>query len=126
MRKVPYLLAAASIIGLVSVATTSSASPLASGLATGSTAMSVLNGDPVEKVQAWSCQEKLRDMTLEQRRFCRGDYDDYYDDGYGYYGPGYVSPGYGYGYPTYGLGIPFLGFEFGDGHHHHHHWGKWH
>jgi hypothetical protein len=126
MRKAPYLLAVAGISGLALMAPSSSASPFASGLATGSAALLALNEGLVQKVQAWSCQEKRRDMTPEQRRFCDGYYDDYYDDyddyGYGY---AYPAPGYGYGYPAYGLGVvPFLSFEF-DGGRRHHHWGKW-
>ena len=120
MRKAPYLFALAAIGSLAFVAPSTSASPLAGGLA-----LPTLEAGSVLKVQAWSCQEKRRDMTLEQRRFC----DGYYDDDYGDYGPGYgyayPAPGYGYGYPVYGLGAPFLSFEFNGGRRHHHHRGNW-
>jgi hypothetical protein len=125
MRKAPYLLAMAAISGLALMAPSSSASPLTSGLASGSATLHTLNEGLVEKVQAWSCQEKRRDMTLEQRRFCDGyDYDDDYDD----YGPhyGYGYPGDSYGYPGYGLGVvPFLSFGFDGGRHRHHRGGEW-
>jgi hypothetical protein len=126
MRKTPYLLAVAAISGLALMAASSSASPLASALASGSATLPALNEGLVQKVQAWSCQEKRRDMTLQQRRFCDGYYDDY--DDYEDYGPGhgYASPEYDYGYPGYGLGVvPFLSFGFNGGRHHHHHGGKW-
>jgi len=124
MRKAPYMFALAAISGLGLMAGSSSASSLAIGLASGRATLPALTEGLVQKVQAWSCQVKRRDMTLEQRRFCDGyyDYDDYEDYGPGY---GYASPGYGYGYQGYGLGVPFIGFEFGGGHHHHHHGGKW-
>lgn len=121
MKKAPYLLAAA---GLMFMATSSLASPLASGLASGSGGLPALEDGLVRKVQAWSCREKRRDMTVEQRRFCDGYYDDYEDYGpdYGY---AYPAPGYDYGYPVYGLGVPFLSFEFDGGRRHRHHGGNW-
>jgi len=122
MRKAPYMFALAAISGLGLMAGSSSASSLAIGLASGRATLPALTEGLVQKVRAWSCQEKRRDMTLEQRRFCDGYYDDYEDYGPGY---GYASPGYGYGYQGDGLGVPFIGFEFGSGHHHHHHGGKW-
>jgi hypothetical protein len=122
MRNTPYLFALAAIGSLAFVAPSTSASPLASGLA-----LPAPEAGSVLKVQAWSCQEKRRDMTLKQRRFCDGYYDDY--DDYGDYGPGYgyayPAPGYGYGYPAYGLGVPFLSFEFDGGRRHHRHRGNW-
>jgi hypothetical protein len=67
----------------------------------------------VQKVQAWSCQERLRDMTIEQRRICHG----YGGSSYGYGYPGY---GYDYGTPGNGLGVvPFFGFQFFDDDDHH-------
>ena len=124
MRKAPYLFALAAIGGLAFVAPSTSASPLASGLGLPAPVASL-----VLNVQAWSCQEKRSDWSLEQRRFCDGY--GYYDD-YGDYGPGYgyayPAPGYGYGYPGYGLGVvPFLSFGFDGGrrHHHRHHGGNW-
>jgi hypothetical protein len=133
MRKAPYLLAAATLSGLALMATSSSASPLASGLASGDATLPALNEGLVQDVQAWFCQGKRSDWDPEQYRFCGGGYRyyDYYDD----YGPGYgyASPGYGYGYPYgyqgYGVGIvPFIGFGLGVGRHHrhHHHSGGWH
>ena len=128
MRKAPYLFAVAAISGLASMAISSSASPLASGLASGGATLPALNEGLVQDVQAWSCQGKRKDWTPEQYRFCRGYYD-YYDD-YEDYGPGYRYPppgyGYGYGYQGYGIGVvPFIGLGFGNGRHHHHS-GGWH
>ena len=127
MRKAPYLLAVAAICGLSLMATSSSASPLASGLASGGAPLPPLNEGLVQEVQAWSCRGKRSDWTSEQRRFCGGHYDyyDYYEDYGPRYGPryGYASPDYGYGYQGYGPGVfpfPFIGFGFGGGRHHHH------
>ena len=121
MRKAPCLLAVISV-GFLSLANSTLASPITSGLA-GAPAIS-----PVFtwKAQLWSCREKYRDMTAEQRRFCFGyGYGPRYGYGYAYprYGYGYGYPLYGYGYP-YGLAFPFLGFGLGfrAGHHHH----NWH
>ena len=105
MRKASYLVALISI-GYVSFANPSLASPLASGTLD-SRVPSVTEGS-VQKVQAWSCQTKLSDMTIEQRRNCHG-----------YGGPSYrhayPGSGYGYGSPGYGLGVaPFLGLSFYD------------
>lgn len=125
MTKTPFLLAVTAISGFALMATSSSAGPLAGSLAFGSAPLPTLDNGLVQNVQAWSCQEKRRDMTLEQLRFCDGyyDYDDYED-----YGPGYGYPAYDYGYPGYGLGVvPFLSFGFDGGrrHHHRHHGGGW-
>jgi hypothetical protein len=125
MRKARFLLAVAAISGLALMGTSSSASPLTSGLASGSATVPPLKGDFLQNVQIWSCREKRSDMTVQQRHFCDGYYD-YYDYGYGYgyprYGYGYRR--YGYGYPGYGLGVvPFLSFGFGGGRHHRH--GGW-
>jgi hypothetical protein len=110
MGKAPYLLALIGI-GYLSFANSSLATPLASGLLS-STVPSVTEGS-VQKVQAWSCQERLRDMTIEQRRICHG----YGGSSYGYGYPGY---GYDYGTPGYGLGVvPFFGFQFFDDDDHH-------
>jgi hypothetical protein len=117
MRKAPYLIA---LIGIsyVSFANPSLASPLASGLLD-SRVPSVTEGS-VQKVQAWSCQVKLSDMTIEQRRNCHG----YGGPSYGHAYPGY---GYGYGSPGYGLGVaPFLGFRFSDDDYDHHQWRRHH
>jgi hypothetical protein len=125
MRKALYLLAA--ISGLALMTTSGSANPLASGIASGGATLPALNEGLLQNAQAWSCQEKRRDMTLAQRRFCDG-YDDEYDE-YDDYGPnyGYGYPAYDYGYPGYGLGVaPFLSFEFDGGRRHHrHHHGNW-
>jgi hypothetical protein len=72
MRKAPYLLAVAAISGLMLTATSDgSAGPLAGGLASGSEILRSPNGDLVQNVQAWSCQGKRRDWTVQQRRFCK-------------------------------------------------------
>jgi hypothetical protein len=110
MGKAPYLLALIGI-GYLSFANSSLATPLASGLLS-STVPSVTEGS-VQKVQAWSCQERLRDMTIEQRRICHG----YGGPGYG---DAYRGYGYDYGTPGYGLGVaPFFGFQFFDDDDHH-------
>jgi hypothetical protein len=124
MRKVPYLVVLIGI-GCLSFANPSLASPLASGLLD-SRVPSVTEGW-VQKVQAWSCQEKLRDMTIQQRRNCHG----YGGPGYRYrylgYGYGYPGYGYGYGSPGYGLGVaPFFGFQFSDDDYDHHQWRRHH
>jgi hypothetical protein len=127
LRKASYLLAAAAISGLALAATPSSASPLASGLATTNTALPVLNEGLVQKVHGWHCKRKFSNRRgwHRHRKACRNYdyYDDYYDDDYydyGYY-PRYRRH---YGYPGYGFGVPFFSFGFGGfgGHHGHHHW----
>jgi hypothetical protein len=141
MRKAPYLLAVIGI-GFLSLANSSSAGPLASGLGNPEATLPALTEDGVEKVQLWSCRERYRDMTPAQRRFCFGyGYGPRYGNayplygygypryryayplyGYGYpryryayppYGYGYGYRRYGYGYPGYGLAVPLLGFGLG-------------
>jgi hypothetical protein len=137
MRKAPYFLAVIGI-GFLSLANSSSAGPLATGIGNGEALLPALTEDRVEKVQLWSCRERYRDMTPAQRRFCFG-----YGYGYAYppyaypryryayprygyaypryryayprygYGYGYRPYGYGYGYPGYALGVPLLGFGLG-------------
>ena len=139
MRKAPYLLA---VIGIsfLSLANSSSAGPLASGLANGAATLPGLTDGWVEKVQLWSCREKIQDMTAAQRSFCFGHgYGPRYGYAYPLYGYGYAYPryryvyprygyryryayprygyaypryGYGYGYPGYALAVP-LGFGLG-------------
>jgi hypothetical protein len=124
MRKLPYLIALIGI-GYASFANPSLASPLASGML--DNRASSVTDSWVQKVQAWSCQEKLRDMTIQQRRNCHGYGGPGY--GYGYHGYGYGNghPGYGYGYPGYGLGVaPFIGLSFYDDDYDHHHWRRHH
>jgi len=118
MRKVSYLLAAAALSGLALSATPSSASPLASGLASGG-AVPQLDEGLIQKVHGWHCRKRWskRWGWHRHRRAC-------YDDDYGYYP-------YSYGYPGYGLGFaPFFGFTFfdDDDHHHrrHHRWRRHH
>src|SRR5215207_556965 len=53
LRKALYQLAVASISGLMLTATSSSASPIAGGLASGSKIFPELNGGLVQNVQAW-------------------------------------------------------------------------
>jgi hypothetical protein len=111
MRKAPYLL---SVIGIsfLSLANSSSASPLASGLNDGATLPALTDGS-VEKVQLWSCRERLRDMTPSQRRFCFGyGYGPRYGYAYPRYGYGYGYPRYGYGYRRYGYGYPRYGYGY--------------
>src|SRR5262249_47032782 len=90
---------------LAFMAISSSANPLASGLAPDSATLPKLNNSLVQKVQAWPCREKRKDMTAEERRFCLGYYHHYY---YGY--PVYEYPAYGYGYPVYDYGYPAYGY----------------
>jgi hypothetical protein len=103
-------------LGSLAFANSSLAAPLASAMFNDSAPLLV------EKVQAWSCRVKLRDMTIEQRRNCHG----YGGPSYGY---GYSDDRFDYGYPGYGLGVaPFFGFTFDDDddrhrrrrHHRHH------
>jgi hypothetical protein len=106
MRKVPYLLAAAAISGLALSATPSSASPLASGLASGNAAIPQASEGLVQKVHGWHCRKRWsrRLGAHRHRRACR-DYDYY-----------------SYGYPGFGFGVPFFAFHFfddDDGRRHH-------
>ena len=73
MRKAPCLLAVAAISCLALMVISSSASPLAGGLGSGSGISPALNGGLVQNVQAarGSCQGKRRDWTIQQRRFCK-------------------------------------------------------
>ena len=146
LRKASCLLAAAAISGLALAATPSSASPLASGLANGNTALPALTEGLVKKVHGWHCGKRKgwyhgHRVWHRHRQACydNDNYDDDYDNydygyypryrrsyGYGYpaYGYDYGYPGYGYGYPGFGIGVPFISFGFGGfgGHHHHHNW----
>src|SRR6185503_3143567 len=108
LRKASYLLAAAAISGLALAATPSSASPLASGLANGNTALPALSEGLVQKVHGWHCGKRKgwyhgHRVWHRHRRAC---YDnDYYDDDYDNYDYGYYPRyrrSYGYGYPAYG------------------------
>jgi hypothetical protein len=115
MKRVLYLFAAAAISGLA-LATPSSASPLASGLSTGTSSVPQADETLVQKVHGWHCRRR---SGHRHRRAC---YDD--DYGYGYYGS------YGYPYGGFGFGFPFLGFSFYDNDNHHSwrrhgHHGKW-
>jgi hypothetical protein len=119
MKKI--LLAAAAVSGLA-LATPSSASPLASGLAIGNHTIPTVKDGLVQKVHGWHCRRKFSNRRgwHRHRRAC-DDYNDY--DNYGSYG----YPSYGYG-----LGVPFLSFGFSDfdgGRRHHHRWrrhgGNW-
>lgn len=111
MRKLPYLCAAAALSGLALFSAPGSATPVASGLATGGTAVPTLTQDLVQKVHGWHCRKRWskRAGWHRHRRACYDDYG-YYDD-YDYYD---------YGYPGYGLGFaPFFGFQFFDDDDHH-------
>jgi hypothetical protein len=137
MRNLKYLFTAAAIGSLLALSQTSSASPLAAGLAASGSQTTTIADDLVQKVHGWHCGRKWskRLGRHRHRRACYDYDDDYYSYGYGY-------PGYGYGYPGYGLGFaPFFSFGFFDfdddhhfrGHHRRHHFrghhrrhhGKW-
>jgi hypothetical protein len=116
MKKVTYLLAAATMCGGLALAIPASASPLTTGLNLGNAAVPQLDEGLVQKVHGWHCRRRWSDYRgwHRHRRAC----DDY---GYGY--------GYPYGY-GYGLGVaPFFSFGFfddDDDHHHHHKWRRHH
>jgi hypothetical protein len=98
MRKSPFLLTLASS-SLALMAISSSAGPLASGLASDSATLPALNKGLIQKVQAsWPCGQKRKDMTAEDRRFCYYYHHRYY---YGYPVYEYGHPAYGYSYPVY-------------------------
>ncbi len=106
MRKLSYVLAAVALSSLAFATTPSSATPLSSGLTTGS-ALPQLDEGLVQKVHSWHCRKRWSKRLgwHRHRRAC-------YDDDYG---------SYGYGYPGYGLGIaPFFSFQFYDDDDHHH------
>jgi hypothetical protein len=109
MKKLSYLAAAAAIGGFVLAATPASASPLASGLTTGSAAVPQLDEGLVQKVHGWHCSRKWskRLGKHRHRRAC-------YDDDYGHYG----YPG------AYGFGAPFFSFSIFDDDDHHGRRGK--
>jgi hypothetical protein len=96
MRKPKFLLALAPCC-LALMAISSSASPLASGLASKNATLPALNNGLLQKVQSWPCREKRKDMSADERRFCYRYYHRYYYYDY----PVYESPAYGYGYPVY-------------------------
>lgn len=98
MRKLPYLFAAAALSGLALAATPSSATPLSSGLSTGS-GLPQLDEGLVQKVHSWHCRKRWskRRGWHRHRRAC------YDNDHYGY-----------------GLGVaPFFSFQFFDDDDHH-------
>jgi len=85
-----YLLAAAAISGLVFATAPSSASPLASGLASVNTTLPALNEGMVQKVHGWHCGRRYgwwkgHKWRHRHLRAC-DDYDDDYSGGY-YPGP---------------------------------------
>jgi hypothetical protein len=69
MKGLSFLLVVAAISGLALISTSSSASPLASGIALGTT-FPELNEGLVQNVQIGSCREKRRDWTVQQRQLC--------------------------------------------------------
>ena len=104
MRKLPYLFAAAAVSSLALLASPGSASPLASGLTVGSSALPTLDEGLVQKVHGWHCRKRWSSYRgwHRHRRAC-------YDDDYHY----------GYGFPGYGFGVPFFSFSFFDDDDHH-------
>jgi hypothetical protein len=97
MRKLSAFIAAAALGGLAIAATPASASPLASGVVTGNTALPVLDESLVQKVHGWHCRKRFGWYRGDKywhrhRRACR-NYD---------YHPGY------------GIGVPFFSFSFYD------------
>jgi hypothetical protein len=119
--KSTLLLASAAISGLA-LAATRVRPALSGGLADGNATLPAFMG-AIQQAQAWTCQEKRRDWTVDSAAFVTataaiimtimGIWPGY---GYGY-------PAYGYGCPVHGLGFPYLSFGFGSfgGHHGHHH-----
>src|SRR5690349_23110422 len=77
MRKPKFLLALAPCC-LALMAISSSASPLASGLASKNATLPALNNGLLQKVQSWPCREKRKDMSADERRFCYRYYHRYY------------------------------------------------
>ena len=69
MKGLSFLLAVTVIGGLALMSTASSASPLAGGLAFGTT-FPGRDGGLVRNVQIGSCREKQRDWTVRQRQLC--------------------------------------------------------
>jgi hypothetical protein len=103
MRKLPYLFAAAALGGVALAMTPGSASPLTSGLTSGSN-VPELNDGMVQKVHGWHCRKRYGwyhgyKQWHRHRRAC-------YDEDYR---PGIYGPGIG------------LNFYFSDDNHHHHH-----
>lgn len=124
MRKLSYLLAAATVGGLTLLSGPGLSDPLTSGIS------SVRENSigPVQKVNSqFDCTPWSEHGNSDCNNYRDYSYRGYRDDGY---------PGYGYGgSPAYGLGIPFFfGFNFiDDDHHgrrhhrrhHRHHKGNW-
>ena len=71
MKRLSYLLAVVAISGFALMPTSSSASPLAIGLAFDSATLPGLNEGLLQKVQVGSCREKQMDWTAQQRHDCR-------------------------------------------------------
>ena len=69
MKRLSFLLVVVAISGLAPMSTSSSASPLANGIALG-TSFPGLNEDLVQNVQIGTCREKQRDWTVQQRQLC--------------------------------------------------------
>ena len=117
MKKPKFLLTLAPFC-LALMAISSSANPLSNGFTPNNATLPALNKGLVQEVQ-FPCREKRKDMTAEERRFCRGYYHHYgypvYEYGYPAYGygyPAYVYPAYGYGYPVYEYGYPPYGYGY--------------
>lgn len=112
MRKLTSLFAAAAIVGLASLTSASSASPIGAGLSGLDAVPSIASDDLVQKAHGWHCRKRYgwyrgHKYRHRHRRAC------YDDDYYGY------DDSYHGGYPFYGL--PFFSFQFFDDDDHHHH-----
>jgi hypothetical protein len=110
--RLPFLIIAAAVSSFALSSGSTSASPLASGIASGN-ALPELSDGLVQKVHGWHCRKRYgwyhgHKWWHRHRRAC---------DDYGYY--------------PYSYGTPFVfGFSFGDfdrhhRHHHHHHMMKY-
>ena len=91
MRNLKYIRAAAAMGGLITLPQTGSASPLATGVASGTLIQPELTEGLVQKVHGWHCRKRYGWYHHHKywhrhyracRRYHRSYNDDYYDDDY--------------------------------------------
>ncbi len=121
MRKLVLACALAAVTGLTSFAASSSAAPMASGLALGGAVAIADGSDLVEKVRCtikgWSDRKACDnfDYGYEYDDYVDYEEDDYYyQDRRPYYRYQRPYDGYDpYYRPHYRVGVPFIAFGFG-------------